>query len=88
MRESEITKELENLSKRAKELGFPQVVEEGDWLFVPGDGLNLFSKPLWRMVRGEPRKDMLHIPKDWFLILDMSEIEAKAVCRILEEEKD
>jgi len=31
MRESEITKELIELSKRAKELGFPQDVEEGDW---------------------------------------------------------
>ena len=33
MRRSEITKELIELSKRAKELGFPQNVEEGDWVF-------------------------------------------------------
>ena len=32
MRRSEITPELIELSKRAKELGFPQVVEEGDWV--------------------------------------------------------
>ena len=31
MRKSEITPELIELSKRAKELGFPQDVEEGDW---------------------------------------------------------
>ena len=84
MRRNEIPDELIRLSELAKKLGFPQDVEEGDWLFVPGDGLNLFSKPLWRMVRGEPRKDMLYTPKNWFLILDMSEIEAKAVVKILE----
>lgn len=31
MRRSEITEELIEFSKRAKELGFPQDVEEGDW---------------------------------------------------------
>jgi hypothetical protein len=31
MRRSEITPELISLSKRAKKLGFPQDVEEGDW---------------------------------------------------------
>jgi len=31
MRRSEISKELIELSKRAKELGFPQDVDEGDW---------------------------------------------------------
>ena len=31
MRRNEITDELIQLSKKAKELGFPQDVEEGDW---------------------------------------------------------
>ena len=31
MRKSEITPELIDLSKRAKELGFPQAIEEGDF---------------------------------------------------------
>ena len=34
MRRSEITPELIELSKRAKELGFPQNVEEGDWVAI------------------------------------------------------
>jgi len=34
MRQNEITDELIRLSKRAKELGFPQDVEVGDWLYV------------------------------------------------------
>ena len=33
MRRSEITPELIELSKRAKELGFPQDIEQGDWIF-------------------------------------------------------
>ena len=33
MRESEITELLKELSKRAKELGFPQDVKEGDWIW-------------------------------------------------------
>ena len=36
MRRSEITPELIELSKRAKELGFPQDVEEGDWFSAKG----------------------------------------------------
>ena len=32
MRKSEITPELIELSKKAKEIGFPQDVEEGDWV--------------------------------------------------------
>jgi len=32
MRRNEITPELIELSKRAKELGFPQDVERGDWV--------------------------------------------------------
>ena len=35
MRKSEITPELIELSKKAKEMGFPQDVEEGDWYFNP-----------------------------------------------------
>ena len=35
MRKSEITPELIELSKKAKELGFPQDVEEGDWIYIP-----------------------------------------------------
>ena len=38
MRRGEITPELIELSKRAKELGFPQGVEEGDWYLT-----NLFT---------------------------------------------
>ena len=34
MRRSEITPELINLSKRAKELGFPQDVEVGMWVMI------------------------------------------------------
>ena len=34
MRRSEITPELIELSKRAKELGFPQVMEKGDWFLI------------------------------------------------------
>ena len=33
MRRSEMTPELIELSKRAKELGFPQDVEKGDWIY-------------------------------------------------------
>jgi len=33
MRRNEITPELIELSKLAKELGFPQSVEEGDWYY-------------------------------------------------------
>ena len=33
MRRSKITPELIELSKRAKELGFPQDMEEGDWFY-------------------------------------------------------
>ena len=36
MRRKKITKELENLSKRAKELCFPQNVKEGDWVSIKG----------------------------------------------------
>ena len=36
MRRNEITKELIELSKRAKELGFPQDVEDGDW-YIKGN---------------------------------------------------
>ena len=32
MRKSEITPELIKLSKKAKDLGFPQDVERGDWV--------------------------------------------------------
>ena len=35
MRKSEITPELIELSKRAKELGFPQDVETGEWIQIP-----------------------------------------------------
>ena len=34
MRRSKITDELVQLSKLAKELGFPQDVEEGDWFLI------------------------------------------------------
>ena len=34
MRESEITPELIEFSKKAKELGFPQDVENGDWVVM------------------------------------------------------
>ena len=34
MRRNEITPELIELNKRAKELGFPQVMEKGDWYCV------------------------------------------------------
>ena len=36
MRKSEITPELIELSKRAKELGFPQIVCVGDWYEING----------------------------------------------------
>ena len=34
MRKSEITPELIELSKKAKELGFPQEIENGEWALV------------------------------------------------------
>ena len=37
MRKSEITDELIALSKRAKELGFPQDLQEGDWYWCNSD---------------------------------------------------
>lgn len=42
MRKSEITNELIQLSKSAKELGFPQDVQEGDWYGIT-DNLNKSS---------------------------------------------
>ena len=41
MRRSEITPELIELSKRAKELGFPQDVERGDWVLDEDKGILL-----------------------------------------------
>ena len=37
MRRNEITPELIELSKRAKTLGFPQDVDEGDWTYLKTD---------------------------------------------------
>jgi len=42
MRRNEITSELIELSKRAKELGFPQDVEEGDWAYESKDEHRVF----------------------------------------------
>ena len=41
MRRSEITPELIEISKRAKELGFPQDVERGDWVLDEDKGILL-----------------------------------------------
>jgi len=45
MRRNEITPELIELSKRAKELGFPQDVEEVSWVLPDG-----YKKPVVRLV--------------------------------------
>ena len=42
MRNSEITPELIELSRRAKELGFPQDVEEGDWVVEDEYSQNIY----------------------------------------------
>jgi len=42
MRRSEITEKLIALSKKAKELGFPQDVEEGDYVCLETDEMNTY----------------------------------------------
>ena len=71
MRRSEVTPELIELSKRAKELGFPQDVEEGDWV-KPYEYIVLFN-PMSMCIEGEIiRYANGLICDNWFLILSFS----------------
>ena len=71
MRRNEITPELIELSKRAKELGFPQDVEEGDWV-KPYEYIVLFN-PMSMCIEGEIiRYANGLICDNWFLILSFS----------------
>ena len=75
MRESEITPELIELSKKAKELGFPQDVEEGDSLWAPTYYPILFNKR--RMFTKDERiylktEDPVCIAPKYCLILSFS----------------
>ena len=74
VRRSEITPELIELSKRAKELGFPQDVEEGDWV-KPYEYIVLFN-PMSMCIEGEIiRYANGLICDNWFLILSFSRCE-------------
>ena len=80
MRRSEITKELIELSKRAKELGFPQDVEEGDWIcYIERETNHLYLLTCPEIRNGYLSEEdykgnyNLHVYKDsWFLILSFS----------------
>jgi len=50
MRKHEITDELVQLSKLAKELGFPQDVEEGDWACEQDDFAFLIDLDIKKMI--------------------------------------
>ena len=91
MRRSEITKELIELSKRAKELDFPQVVEEGDWIAWEDEqksGISLVDRDMLKCMRvWASDEDTMGLDgHTHWVILDMSEVEAKAVIKILEGE--
>jgi len=78
MRKSEITPELIELSKRAKELGFPQDVERGDWvcdvtddelylietLKEEGDALILSFSRCLEWLRGKDGIDGISVDED------------------------
>jgi len=75
-----VTELLKDLSKRAKELGFPQDVKEGDWICY----IELETNHLYLLTCPEVRNGYLseedykgnynlHVYKDnWFLILSFS----------------
>lgn len=91
MRESQITELLKELSKRAKELGFPQVIEEGDWIAWEDEqasGISLVDREMLKRMRAwASDEDTMGLDgHTHWVILDMSEVEAKACIRILEEE--
>ena len=91
MRESQITELLKELSKRAKELGFPQVIEEGDWIAWEDEqasGISLVDREMLKRMRvWASDEDTMGLDgHTHWVILDMSEVEAKAVVRILEGE--
>jgi len=77
MRRSEMTPALIELSKRAKELGFPQDVERGDWVLDEDKGILLcvtnvplacheFDAQNDNYFKNFEKED------DWFLILSFS----------------
>ena len=74
MRRSEITPELIELSKRAKELGFPQDVEEGDWVGYCKIGFNFERKYFFKHVQTNKQAIKLNNSKqkNHFLILSFS----------------
>ena len=91
MRRSEITPELIEVSKQAKELGFPQVIEEGDWIAWEDEqasGISLVDREMLKRMRvWASDEDTMGLDgHTHWVILDMSEVEAKAVVRILEGE--
>jgi hypothetical protein len=88
MRRSEVTKELIDLSKRAKELGFPQDVEEGDWVLLLGQS-ELWSQHyrigLGGKIGGDAFLILSFSRAQQFLGKDISKLHEDAARRVIEK---